>query len=317
MYNSTGATIRHDINTYVLQAADTENLLIGQKVLPPLQVPTKAGIYPKIKIAKGGLLREDSSERASDGSYNEVSRAVEQDTYACQDRGLVERIDDAYATDMSRFFDANVTAAKLLLRNIMIGQEMRVASTVFNSSTFTTQNAAVGYTAGNLSTIDFAEDILTAIDYLTGVGQIPNTLVLNRGVFNLLRRSPKLQTYLFGNLPSGLQRIVQAQDIAGAFGLEQVLVADAKYDSSNAGQSSPNLNYIWSSDFVWLGKVAGGEFNAGGAGRITVWNADAPDLFVTETYRDEDRRSDMVRVRQNSDEKIVDETAGLLIVANP
>jgi hypothetical protein len=43
-----------------------------------------------------------------------------------------------------------------------------------------------------------------------------------------------------------------------------------------------------------------------------VWTEDS-ELFTTETYRDEKRRSDMVRVRHNTAEKVIDETAGELI----
>jgi ketosteroid isomerase-like protein len=313
MYNNTGAIIRSDINTYVLQAAQTENLLIGQKVLPPIQQPSRAGIYPKITIASGGLLRRDNSERAMDGSYNEINRKTVTDTYTTLDRGLEERVDDAYAADMSRFFDANVIAAKMVLRNMLIGHEIRCAARVFDPAVFPATNSTVAYTEANLATIDFTRDVLEAIDRLTGKGVIPNTMVLNRGVFNRLRRSARLQTYLYGNLPSGLQRIVTAQDIAGAFGLDNVYIAEAKFDTSKTGAATSSLSYIWSNNYVWLGNVQGGEFNAGGAGRTIVWSGDAPDLFVTETYRNEIRRGDMVRVRQNTDEKIVDETCAELI----
>ena len=37
------------------------------------------------------------------------------------------------------------------------------------------------------------------------------------------------------------------------------------------------------------------------------------ELFTVESYRDEDIRSDLVRVRQDTDEKIVSEAAGVLI----
>ena len=57
-----------------------------------------------------------------------------------------------------------------------------------------------------------------------------------------------------------------------------------------------------------------GDFTGGGVGRSIVWGADSPGgLFVSETYRDEKRRGNMIRVRMNTDEKIIDETAGELI----
>ena len=63
--------------------------------------------------------------------------------------------------------------------------------------------------------------------------------------------------------------------------------------------------------------MRGGEFDAGGVGRTLVWEADIPGgLFATETYRDEKRRSDIVPVRTNSVEKVVNENCGHLITTN-
>ena len=108
-------------------------------------------------------------------------------------------------------------------------------------------------------------------------------------------------------IPTGVDQI------AKAFLIERVMVASATYDSSVKG-SAANLVPIWGNDYLFLGNVQGGDFSAGGVGRTIVWGADCPGgLVVTETYRAENRRGDMVRVRQNTAEKIIDETAGELI----
>jgi hypothetical protein len=63
-----------------------------------------------------------------------------------------------------------------------------------------------------------------------------------------------------------------------------------------------------------VGYCKGGDYSEGGAGRTLVWEADIPSgLYATETYRDEKRRSDMVRVRTNSIEKVLNGNAGQLI----
>ena len=315
MYSNNAATLRADINTFVMEAASIEQLLIGGRVLPAYSAPNRTGQYPKIKIATGELLKRDSTERAPDGGYNEIVRTYETDTFDCIDRGLEERIDDNYRRDISRFFDAEVVTAQMILRNILLGQEIRCAAAMFNETNFAATPATTAMTEANLATFDLPLEIHKSLDDLTGKGQLPNTMILNRALFNRLRRSTKLQTYLYGNLPSGNQRIVTAQDLGGAFGLN-VLIGEAKYDTAKKGASSATLTHIWSKAYIWIGNVQGGDFAAGGAGRTVVWNGDAPDLYVTETYRNEIRRSDMVRVRQNSVEKIIDQTAGYLITTN-
>lgn len=317
MYSNTNAIIRSDINTFVIEAAGVENLLVAPRIFGAYSSPTRAGIYPRIRTALGNLLKSKDGEadftlRGPDGSYNETSRAHETDTFETVDRGLEERIDDAYARDFSRFFDAEVITATMVLRQMRLAMEVRCASTLYDPSQFNTVNSTVAYSEANLSTIDFALDVNEAIDRLTGKGITPNTMVMNMGLWNRLRRSPKLQTYLFGNLPSGQQRLVNPTDIGSVFGIPNVIVAAAKHDISSKSKT-PNLQHIWSDDYIWIGQTGAGDFGSGGAVRQIVWTGDAADLFVTETYRNEARRGDMVRVRQHSAEKVIDQTAAELI----
>ncbi len=310
-YANTGAIIRSDLHTVVQQAADTEKQLIGLKVLPAFSADAKSGAYPKIKIAKGNLLKYADSKRGQNGSYNEITRSYEDDNYTCIDRGLEERVDDSFAADMARFFDAESTAAKLVLRNIMLGHEVRASGTLYNTSNFNATNSGVVYSEANIATIDLPNDISGCLERLEQKAQIANTMVINRKLWNRMRRSTKLQTFVFGNLPSGQQRVVTPQDIQELFGL-QVLIASGTIDTSKQGQATAVLSAIWSDSYIWIGNVQSGDFTNGGAGRTIVWTK-VGSIFQTETYRDEKRSSDMVRVRQHTAEKVIDETAGELI----
>ena len=310
-YANTGAAIRSDINTIVTQAANADKQFIADKVLPVYTSNTKTGIYPVLKIAKGELLGAlTGTERAQGGSYNEIVRAYESDTFDCLDRGLQERIDDAFAQDFSRFTDVEVSTAALLLRNIKAAAEVRAAAALFNSSTFTTTSATVDILEANLATVDVPKDIDNAIERLALKGQTANTLVVNQRIWNRFKRSTKLQSYLYGNLPSGVQRTVKPEDLGSEFGLNIVIAAASK--NSAKKNATASLSFIWSDAYFWIGNVQGGDFTAGGAGRTIVWTQDS-DLYTTETWRDEDRRSDMLRVRQHCVEKIIDSTAGELI----
>ena len=41
-------------------------------------------------------------------------------------------------------------------------------------------------------------------------------------------------------------------------------------------------------------------------GRTFLWESDSPDNATVESYRDEKHRSDVFRVRQNVEEKVID-----------
>ena len=316
MYANTAAVSRPEITEFLEEAKDAEKFYIAQHLMPVYTAAAKAGRYPRIRTSNGELLKKEATKRGNTGTYNEVSRKFDWDTFDCEDRGLVERIDDTNRLEMQDFFDMEVITAKLVLRANMLAYEADVAGQLLSpvASGFTSTNSAVAYTEANIATLDFARDLTDAKERLTQKAQVPNTLVLSLALFNRIARSTKLQTYLYGSLGGGTERrIVTPEDIAKAFMIPNVMIAQASYDSAAKGKDT-TLAPVWSPSYFLLANVAGGDFSNGGIGRTIVWGADCPNgMWVTETYRDEDRRSDMVRVRSNRTEKIIDATAAELV----
>lgn len=319
MYNNSAAVYRPDINAFLQQAQDIEKHFIAQKIFPVLGVDKRAGQYPRIKIGEGSLMRSEVTKRNVTGTYNEITRKHSWHSYNLEDRGLKERIDDDKAAEMSDFFDLEVTTGKLVRRNMMIDLEIQARNTLFDTGTFTSANSKVAYTEANIATADFPYDMNAALEALILRGVDVNTIVLSNKLWNYLRRSKLLQDYLFGSEPTK-KKLIKAKDVSEAFSEEQgraieVVVASAGYDTSNRAKDTPTLTPIWGTSHIWLGSVKGGAIQEGGVGRTLSWNeASKGGLFQTETWRDEDRRGDMLRVRSYSNEHVTDETAGHLIV---
>ncbi|MCC6739184.1 MAG: hypothetical protein IT452_09065, partial [Planctomycetia bacterium] len=231
MYANAAAVSRPEISVFLEEAAAAERYFIGQLILPVLTSKARAGRYPRLRIEGGELLKAQSTERGRTGTYNEVTRKWEWDTFDCQDRGLEERVDDAIAREMQDFFDAEVLTGKLVQRGLMLDYERRVAATVLDDTQFNAEAPAVAYTEANIATIDFPRDLMEAKQRLTRKAQIPNTLVMSESVFNRIRRSIKLQTFLYGTLGQGTAyRLVNPEDIAKVFLIDRVLIASATHD---------------------------------------------------------------------------------------
>jgi len=319
MYSNTEAEIRPELQAVVEEAFLADKYFIAQNVYPLWMTKSKYGEFRRIKKSSGQLLASDlgdSTVRAPRTAYKEVDRTYEKDRFFCVDRGLTEVVDDADALDINRFFDAESTSAKLVQRNMAISYEKRVAESVFNPSVWGTQEAAVEYTEANIAALDVAQDIENAIARVQKRGEMVNAIVLSRNVWKRIRRSTLLRKFLYGDLGGG-QSIDKAQ-FAKAFSESaqvEVLIAESTYSTAKKGSSvtDANLAYVWGDSYIWVGNVTGGDPNAGGAGRTMVWEEDASSLFVVETYRDEPRRSDVIRVRQHTDEKVINENAGTLI----
>lgn len=316
MYNS-NATIRGDINTVVTEAAMGGRYGIGLAVMPPLSVPTRSGSYAKIKIAEGGLLEAVSTVRDATGSYGTISRQWGSDTYDTIDNGLEEMVDDAEAKDVGRFFNLEATAATLTLQNMMLAHEVRVAAATFNTSNYgSATNSTVAYTAANLATISFVGDVLAAIERLADKGVVANTIVTNSTVMARLKQATLVQNWVRGSIVGNLQTPLNAANLAASFadnGIEQVLVGRSRYNTAKKGQTY-SATPVWSNTYVWVGYVnpRATDVRQGGSGFTFHWNEEG-GLFVTETYRSDERRSNIVRVRQHTAEKVTDGTAGTLI----
>lgn len=314
-YTNSQATPRSDIYALVMQAnADFNKMFIGDQVLPVKGEDVKRGIYMKAKLANGELMNGDAKPRANGDSYQRVNRKYDTDTFDCLEYGLESVIDDAYESEVERFMNLEATEASLLERSLRISYEIRVAAAVMNSTTFNATNSLVAYTEANLATINLPADVQAAKNRLLKKGIVPNAIIMSQEVFSRIQRSTLMQNQIFGVVPksAGQFTLPGEDDVARALGVDKLYVAKAAYNSNAKGQSHSGA-FIWSNTYVSVCQIAGGEYQAGGIGRTIQWTKDTTGLFTPETYRSDERRSNILRVRQHVTEKIIDETAAELI----
>jgi len=321
-YSNTAAVSRPELKVFLEQAREADKGLIADKVLPVYSSDSMTGRYPRYNIKKGELLNTNlDTKRGPDGSYTRVGRSWEWDTYDCEDRGLEGTVDDSNAAEMRKFIDLEQSESKLVRRNVALSYELRVAQRIMNTaavadggSGFTAVNSAVAYTEANIATIDLARDVNAGIIYLEqrGVNTDELSLVLSSTVFDRLRRSTKLLQYIFGNTIGTGNQALSPEKVADALGIKEILIGKRSYNSAKKGQDTSFTN-IWGSSYLALVNIKAGEFSEGGIGRTITWTEDASGLYVVETYREEKLRKDVVRVRQNTAEKIIDSNEGYLI----
>src|SRR5690242_7955246 len=258
MYPTSGATIRADLNPVVMEASQADNFFIGSKLLPYWGVEAKSATYPKLVKTHTEMLKPGSTDRERGGSYGQIKRAWTTDTYDTQDRGIEEAVDDCDVKDTGRFFNLEAITAKLDLRAMKLAAEIRVAAAILNTSTFgAATNSNVAYTEANIATINFPLDLQDAIERIADNAEEADTVVMSPAVFNRLRRSTKLQSFIAGqNLPGANVTTNTIQQAFAENGITQVLVGRARYDSSkkNATPAYTAAN-VWGNTYIWVGKV--------------------------------------------------------------
>jgi len=317
-YTNAQATPRSDIYALAMQAnADFNQLCIADKIFPVKGEDVKRGIYMRAKLANAELLNGDAKPRAAGDGYNRINRKYDTDTYDAEEYGLEGVIDDSYEAETERFMNLEATEAALLERSLRISYEVRVAAKLMSSSTFTATSAAVNYTEANLATINVPADVAAAKLRMLKNGLIPNAIVMSANVYERISRSTLLQNQVFGVVPksAGQYLIPSDADIANALTVSNIYVGRAPKNSA-----AKNLSYsgafIWGDTYIAVCQINGGEYTAGGVGRTIQWTKDTTGLFTPETYRSDERRSNILRVRQHVAEKVIDETACELITTS-
>lgn len=302
-------TIRGDIAQAVYEGRSNKaNLFIGAQVMPLYVADVRSGEYLKINLGQSEALNDDATKIAPGSAYPRVSRKFVSDTFTTTEFGLEEILPDQTQRDLARFLDVEVAIADMLLSQIQIGHETRVAAASFAANGLTAisgAGATAAYTEANITSFDLPADVAAAKLELAKVGVLPNTLILSATLFERVRRSTKVQNQMFGVVATNSTRLLSEQEVAQAVGVDQVLVGRAPKNSAAKGKSYSG-SFIWNDTYIALAHVVGGEFAAGGFGRSILWGADSPVPFVAETYRDEARRSNVLRVRQHVSEKVID-----------
>lgn len=299
-------TIRADIAQAVFEGlSNKNNLFIGSEVMPVFSSDVRSGAYLKLNLGDSEALNDDALKIAAGAGYPRTSRRFTSDSFDAIEYGLEEVLPDSNRRDLDRFFDTEVNIASMLLRQIQVSHEARVASAAFAANGLTAISASAAYTDANITSFDVPGDVAQAKLELAKYGVLANTLIMSMPVFERIRRSAKVQNQFFGIVPSDQSRLLSEGEVAAAVGVDRVLVGRAPKNTAKKGQVYSG-GFIWSNTYMALANTVGGDFSGGGFGRTIVWAADSPVPFVSETYRDEARRADVLRVRQNSAEKVID-----------
>ena len=299
-------TIRADIAQAVFEGlSNKNNLFIGSEVMPVFSSDVRSGAYLKLNLGDSEALNDDALKIAAGAGYPRTSRRFTSDSFDAIEYGLEEVLPDSNRRDLDRFFDTEVNIAAMLLRQIQVSHEARVASAAFAANGLTAISASAAYSDANITSFDVPGDVAQAKLELAKYGVLANTLIMSMPVFERIRRSAKVQNQFFGIVPSDQSRLLSEGEVAAAVGVDRVLVGRAPKNTAKKGQVYSG-GFIWSNTYMALANTVGGDFSGGGFGRTIVWAADSPVPFVSETYRDEARRADVLRVRQNSAEKVID-----------
>lgn len=319
--SSSLATLRPDLAASLFEfnlALDRQGF-IGPRVLPVLEVGAASGNFGKIPIEQ--LLVNRETRRSPGGGYSRSNWKFEQATYATEEHGAEEAVDDNADRMYRDYFDAEQVAAQRAQDAVLRNAEKRVADLIFNASTWTGTALTTGITnewdKNHLTdAVPIADVEAARLKVWTACGLWPNALIINRKVFNNLRMLDDIKEAI-ASTGAGYPtraRDITVQQLAAVFDLDYILVAGGAKNTAIEGQAL-SLSQIWSDEYAMVCRVGvTADPQEACLGRTFHWGEDGSDIGGTvETYRDEPIRGDVVRVRHQVDELVLITQCGHLL----
>lgn len=309
------STLRPDLggSFFEFELAASRMGFIGHQVLRPFTTIKQSGPFGKIPLEQ--LLQKAETKRAPGSRYNRGDWKFETDSFATEEHGWEEPVDDREAEMYSDYFDAEQVSAARARDRILRNAEQRIADIIFDNSNFTNATAGTAWTTH--ATADPQGDVETRVQAIRDAsGLMPNTIIIPWVAFRNLRQTTQFKDAVSssGAGSSELPGRIVRQQVAEFFDIPNVLIPDAQKNTANLGQNA-TLAEVWDKTKVWIGRVAmTNDIQEPSVGRTFVWQADGGLLEGTaESYRDENVRSDIIRVRHDVDEKLIHTAAGQIL----
>lgn len=295
---------------YMIEAAMA--LFIGMRLMPIKRVSKSSAEYPVIPLA--AFLETPDTKRADRGNYNRSDWNFKFQNYSTEDHGWEEVMDDREKALYQNYFDMEEAALMRAMAIVMRAHEIRVKDLVYDTATIA--NGAVGVAWTTPATATPKADVDGAKDSMrSNFGVLPNAMTIALSRFNALLRTAELKDALKYTNPIEMGGMdVQRSLVAQYFGLDEILIGDAQQNTAKKGQTV-NLGEIWTPGNVGLYAVSDGseDMKEPVIGRTMQFEDGAPDILTIETYRDEPKRADILRVRNDVDEVYQYEGAGYIL----
>ncbi len=289
---------------------------IATRVAPVIEVAKQSGTFGKITLES--LLQNRATERAPGGGYNRSQWTFTKASFACEEHGVEEPIDQREAAMYAEYFDAEELAAMRAYEVVLRNAEQRMADLIFNATTWNGSALTTGITDewDDYENAIPHQDIEAAVQKVwDGSGVWPNALIVNRKVFRNLRMCDKLvDKFKAQGFVDVRPSRINEQMLASIFDLEYVIVAGSAGNTAKEGQTA-SIACPWSDEYAMVCRVASTrDPKEPCVARTFHWGEDGSEPGgKIESYYEEQTRSDIIRVRHDVDELVMYPELGHLL----
>lgn len=315
---------------------------IGLRVLPALAVEQEAADFPKISIASL-LTKIEETRRAPRAGYNRDSWEWGKDSYAVEEHGVEEVVDDATVERYGDVMRVEQLSTIRAVNRVLQRLEYDISAAVFNATTWSGGDltTAIGTPWTTVATADPVANIDAAHEKVSvGCGEDANTLVLTKKGFTAILRTARVEgllkydaSELLLALNNGQNQNMVTEVVSGLKELlqvEQILIGRGFKNTADKGQTAV-LARGWDNTMAMLccvhddgldGDLESPTPQVGRTIFSTKNNEPLPGAddaglgsLIMDEYRDESVRGSYIRPRNKRQVKILHPQAGHLLTS--
>lgn len=308
----THAVTRMDLGEAFHEYSPRRARFIGGLILPLYGVRKDAAT---ISVVKRKNLTIPDTRHANGAAYNRVELYMDDLAYACEDHGLEGQVTDRDKEKYADDFDAEVEKTQAVKIKMLLAREKRIKNIIFNTTTWTgadlyTDNSASPW--DNIATKIIAQVLDGKEKVRQNTGVPANAMIIGEVTLNNMLVNTELRAQ-FPGAPIITEAMLRAQ-MGALMGIQDLIVGQAIYNTADEGQDFV-AGEIWPDDYALIAALGeeGLPMTEPQLGRTILWKPYTSDLEYVETYREEQTRSDIVRVEQSIDEKVFDKYFGHML----
>jgi len=324
--SSGGYSSIHPVNEIltgvVNEAIPSDSQLIAERAFEPIEVQDRSGtILIEESRAFMGEAGADP-QRAPGASRQALSHFTRSSTtYKCEIYSFADSIPMEDIEDSQYPMAEQMRSARRVKRALLLAQEQRAASVLFDTGSFANASPATKFNAAGGEPLTYLSeqiDVLRAANH----GIMPDTMILGYDVFRALGRNPEMRGYITtgaGGVASGnrlLQNEVIIEVLRDQLGIPNILVGAARRETAVAGAASSE-SQIWEAETIGFYLMRGGDPQVGRSGNLKIMPLCAVDLRYKSYIAGEYDSLDMVRKNVYGEHvqqfKLIDATRGRLI----
>jgi len=308
-YTNTTAENRPDLDIIVAEHIGVEQPgFVGTKLLPILPQEKSSGKFHKILFSEIDKQILDNRKTSTSG-YNRIERTTDKDSFDCEKYGLEEPLDEDDVARMG-MIEAEAMTSGLVSFNNLRAQEKRIAAKICTSTFGSAYQQAVVAAWCNAGTAKPLRDMNNSKNKLVkniGGTKVPGcklTLTITDEQLAALLETDEIMSKSLYTRKLG-EGQPSLEELKAYFNVDDIFVASARIKKE----------LIFSNAFGLLAIVSDsqGLKMIPRLGNTFLWTGSTASNNVTQTYRDEVKEADIVRVKHHVDEKIITAPCGVLL----